>query len=273
MLESAELVTQYDSMHRYFANYLFNFCIFSLAGDNEEFDWRWIKDRCNPALEAEDTVTYAPASWKRWIHEGEDNLHLVRRSVSGRGLVKEGEQTPANKKSLEDIYEYYGGKNSNIKKHDFEYLAMEVTLKVIEESGAKCVPGWITKTSGDGGVDYVLRIDVGQDSLASVQIIVLGQAKCIDPSKPVNGKDIARTVARMKRGWIGAFVTTSYFSEPVQQEVKEDSYPLIMINGAKVAEIVERELFEGKLSLSDYLDSLKSKYHQAIRIPEDVLDI
>lgn len=90
---------------------------------------------------------------------------------------------------------------------------------------------------------------MSQEQLASVQIIVLGQAKCTDPTKPVNGKDIARTVARMKRGWIGAFVTTSYFSEPVQQEVKEDSYPLMMINGAELVSIVERELFESKQTL------------------------
>ena len=273
VLESAELVTQYDSKHNYFANYLFNFCIFSLSADNEQFDWRWIADRCDPLREAEDTLRYAPASWKRWIKEGHDYLHLVRRSVSGRGLVKDSDQLPANSTLLNKIYNYYGGKQSNRDKHDFEYLAMEVTVKTIEESGAACVPGWITKASGDGGIDYVLRIDIGHDDLASVRIIVLGQAKCTDPSKPVNGRDIARTVARMKRGWIGAFVSTSYFSEPVQQEVKEDSYPLMMINGAKIADIVEHELFENKMDLDSYLDSLKSKYRQMIRLPEDILDI
>ena len=273
VLESAELVTQYDSQHRYFANYLFNFCIFSLAGDNEQFDWRWIIDRCDPSLATINTLKYAPESWKRWIKEGNDCLHLVRRTVSGRGLVKDTEQKPSNMKLLQQIYDYYGGKKSNKGKHEFEYLAMEATVKTIEESGAKCVPGWITKASGDGGVDFVLRIDIGQEQLASVQIIVLGQAKCTDPTKPVNGKDIARTVARMKRGWIGAFVTTSYFSEPVQQEVKEDSYPLMMINGAELVSIVERELFESKQTLKEYLDSLKTKYKQMIRIPEDVLDV
>lgn len=273
VLESAELVTQYDSKHGYFANYLFNFCIFSLSGDNEKFDWRWIIDRCDPSMETKDTLRYAPVSWKKWIKEGKDNLHLVRRSVSGRGLVKDSDQVSTNASLLKRIYEYYGGKKNNKRKHDFEYLAMEITYKTIEESGAKCVPGWITKASGDGGVDYVLRVDIGNEDLASVQIIVLGQAKCTDPSKPVNGKDIARTVARMKRGWIGAFVTTSFFSEPVQQEVKEDDYPLIMINGAKVVKIVEHELFENKQTLEDYLESLKSKYRQMNRIPEDVLDI
>lgn len=193
LLESAELVTQYDFKHSYFANYMFNFCIFSLAGDNEQFDWRWIRDRCDPSLEAEETLTYAPVSWKRWIKEGHDSLPLVRRSISGRGLVKEADQVPADRSLLNDIYNYYGGKKSSKDKYDFEYLAMEATVKVIEESGARCTPGWITKASGDGGFDYVLRIDIGQEQLASVQIIVLGQAKCTDPSKSVNGKDIART--------------------------------------------------------------------------------
>lgn len=65
----------------------------------------------------------------------------------------------------------------------------------------------------------------------------------------------------------------SFFSESVQQEVKEDSYPIMMINGAKVADVVEQELFESKQTLDQYLGSLKSKYKQQIRIPEDVLDI
>lgn len=146
-------------------------------------------------------------------------------------------------------------------------------MKIIEESGTACVPGWITKKSGDGGIDYILRIDIGKEKLSSVNIIVLGQAKCTDPSKATNGTDIARTVARMKRGWIGAYVTTSYFSESVQKEVKEDSYPIMMINGAKVAAVVERELFETKQHLGEYLSRLKEKYKQLNQIPEDVLEV
>lgn len=267
LLESAELVTQYGPKHDYFSNYLFNFCVLSLAEENEEFNWQWIKDRCDQSKNIEDTMTYAPASWKRWIKEGKDNLHLVRRNVSGIGLVKNYEQKPTNHKLLNDIYQYYRSR-----KHEFEYLAMEVTVKTIEESGAYCTPGWITKKSGDGGVDFVLRIDIGKEKLASVNIIVLGQAKCTKPSESTNGRDIARTVARMKRGWIGSYVTTSYFSEAVQKEVKEDAYPIMMINGAKVASIVEQELFEIKLPLEKYLATLVTKYKTLIRMPEDILE-
>ena len=178
------------------------------------------------------------------------------------------EQKPSDPELLNKIYEYYEGK-----KNEFEFLAMEVTFKNIEESGALCVPGWITKRSGDSEVEFYLRIDIGRHKLASVNIIVLGQAKCMKPSSPANGRDIARTVARMKRGWIGAYVTTSYFSESVQKEVKEDAYPIMLINGAKIADIVKNELFESKLSLDEYLNSLVEKYDQLIRIPEDVLEV
>ena len=268
ILESAELVTQRDSKGRYFSNYLFNFCVLSLTEDNESFNWQWITDRCDPTKNSTDTLCNAPASWKRWVKEGPECLHLVRRSVSGRGLVKEAEQAPSNPGLLNDIYHYYDDN-----KHEFEFLAMEATLKVIEESGATCTPGWITKKSGDGGIDFVLRVDLGKDKLASVNIIVLGQAKCTDPRKPTNGRDIARTVARIKRGWIGSFVTTSYFSEPVQQEIKEDAYPIILINGAVLSSVVEHELFENKMNLADYLASLSKKYRYLVRLPEDILDM
>ena len=272
VIESAELVTQYDEKHRYFANYLFSFCILSLSDADESLDWDWIRDRCNSSLETKDTADHAPGSWKRWLKEGNESLHLLRRSISGMGLLKASDQKPSNMNTLKRIYENYGGKNRSNDKNKFEYLALEATMRALEESGTKCKPGWITKASGDGGVDFVLRADLGQGKLSSVKIVVLGQAKCTDPAKPVNGRDIARTVARLKRGWIGAFVTTSYFSESVQREVNEDDYPLLMINGAKIAEIVEREIFESKQTLEEYLDSLPTKYMQKNSKPEDILD-
>lgn len=149
---------------------------------------------------------------------------------------------------------------------------MEVTRKVIEENGAKCIPGWVTQQSADHGIDYVMRLDVGNDELSGIRIIVLGQAKCTDPQKPTNGRDIARTVARLKRGWIGAYVTTSYFSESVQKEVNEDNYPLMMINGLKVAQIVQEELYKNKMELVDYLDSLEIKSSRFNGDPEDILE-
>ena len=271
IIEKAELVTQYDTKKKaYFPNYLFHLCVFTLKEDNESFDWNWIAKRCDSTLTNEETNTYAPKSWKRWLKDGRDSLHIVRRSVSSFDIVKKGEQLPEKTTKeysrLIDIYNYYDGK-----KHNFEYLAMEVTKKVIEENGATCVPGWITKKSGDGGIDYVLRIDIGKDVLSGIRIIVLGQAKCTQPEKKTDGRDIARTVARLKRGWVGAFVTTSYYSVPLQQELNEDKYPIMLINGKKVAEIVNAELFKSGSDLPTYLDALEKQYSIEKRMAEDIL--
>ena len=271
VIEKAELVTQYDTKTgEYFPNYLFHFCVFTMSEDKESFDWRWIAKRCDSSLTAKQTNEFAPKAWKKWVEKGRDGLHLIRRTVSFFDTVKKEDQLPkANTKEysrLQDIYHYYDDN-----KHNFEYLAMEVTKKVIEENGATCVPGWITKKSGDGGIDYVLRIDIGKQTLSGLKIVVLGQAKCTQPDRKTDGRDIARTVARLKRGWVGAFVTTSYYSVPLQQELNEDKYPIMLINGKKVAEIVDAELFSKGIDLSAYLDSLEQQYRIEKRMAEDII--
>lgn len=110
---------------------------------------------------------------------------------------------------------------------------------------------------------------------SKVEVVVLGQAKCEAYSKPTNGVDLARTVARLKRGWIGAYVTTSYFSEKSQQEISEDSYPLITVNGLELAkEVLKLVELTGSSSVLNFLENLDKKYSEFIekKKPEDVLD-
>ncbi|MBP5305507.1 MAG: hypothetical protein J6Z02_06620, partial [Lachnospiraceae bacterium] len=136
IIEKAELVTQYDTKKgEYFSNYLFHFCVFTMKEDAETFDWNWIAKRCDNKLTNEETNGAAPKAWKEWVNKGNDGLHLVRRAVSAFDIVKKEEQIPKERtkeyRRLLDIYNYYDSK-----KHSFEYLAMEVTKKVIEENGA-----------------------------------------------------------------------------------------------------------------------------------------
>jgi len=273
IIESAELITQYyDLYDTYIPNYLFRICIFSIAEENEEFNWQWINDRCNPKLSIKEANRNAPSSWKKWINQGMPKIHTIRRKVLSGKVIPDDLQRPKSKSDLDillkDIYSYYAGRKS-----DFEALAMEVTKLVIEENGGKCTPGWLTPTSGDGGYDFVLKTTLGTTDLARLQIIMLGQAKCEVLTGHVNGKDIARLIARLKRGWVGSFVTTQTFSVPLQQEILDDNYPLLLINGLKVAEIVQKEL---KLSeyktLSDYLDSITKLYQRKSINPESILD-
>ena len=67
--------------------------------------------------------------------------------------------------------------------------------------------GWITKGSGDSGIDFIGRMDIGL-GFGAAKVIVLGQAKCESLNTPTSGTHIARTFAKLKRGWLRVYVTT-----------------------------------------------------------------
>ncbi|MFE7672499.1 restriction endonuclease [Streptomyces albidoflavus] len=94
--------------------------------------------------------------------------------------------------------------------------------------------GWLTRRSGDGGADFVGRLDIGS-GLADISLVVLGQAKCVKLDNLVTAERIARVVARLRRGWIGVYVTTGAYSVPAQTEIVEDQYPIVLINGLELA--------------------------------------
>jgi hypothetical protein len=143
---------------------------------------------------------------------------------------------------------------------------------VIAESHGRYRPGWITRGSGDHGVDFVGRLDVGS-GFSSTSLVVLGQAKCERPDSSTSGKDIARTVARLRRGWIGCYVTTGTFSASTQEEVVEDRYPLILVPGSKVAQAVRTIALRDGITVERLLQRVDSSYLSRLRDrdPEQVL--
>ena len=116
------------------------------------------------------------------------------------------------------------------------------------------------------------RLDIG-NKFGKAKIIVLGQAKCEKLDRPTGGNHIARTVARLRRGWMGVYVTTSYFSEKVQREILEDKYPILLINGLQIAETVNTIVNEEGESLPEFLRKIDEQYEEKIasRNPEEVL--
>jgi hypothetical protein len=273
LLNSAELVTQYQKDIGYFTNYVFEFDVLDMRKDFEIFSWEWISSRRNPSLSTSSTLSLAPKSWQSWVAEGEISRDKLIRRIHKITAVSKQDQLPTpgsrEEKCLGEIYKFYDGK-----KHHFELLASKVVAYLIRQSGGVYKEGWITQGSGDGGIDFVGRIDLGL-GFSKVEVIVLGQAKCEAYSTPTNGVHLARTVARLKRGWIGAYVTTSFFSERSQYEISEDSYPLLTVNGL----VLSRETLKlvestGSSSVVDFLEGLDRTYPDYIekKRPEDVLD-
>jgi hypothetical protein len=218
----------------------------------------------------------APKQWSKWVNEGKDSLSSIRRNVARAKVFNKEEQLPPpgseEQKVLDKIYNFYS--TSNDRKKRFEALAEVVTEFVISESHGRYKRGWVTRGSGDHGIDFVGRLDVGS-GFSTTSLVVLGQAKCEKPNSTTSGQDIARTVARLRRGWIGCYVTTGTFSKPNQQEVIEDRYPLILVPGAKVAEAVKRITVRDGLTVDEFLKRVDSTYEKRLvdRDPEQVLDL
>jgi hypothetical protein len=266
IIRGVELITQYDrDMDRTFSNYAFDFQVFSLSEENELFSWDWINDRRNAKLKLGETLRYAPNSWQKWISIGNNVLERYRRRVSKLMTYSKAEQLPEKgskeEKVLWEVYKYF----ENIK-HRFEVVASKVAAKIIADQTQIYREGWITPPNSDGGADFYGRIEIGT-GFGKAKVIVLGQAKCQKPTEPTNGNDIARTVARLRRGWLGVYVTTSFFSLPVQREIIEDEYPILLINGKKLSEALLKIMYdEGFSSISKLLSDLNLQYDSKVKI-------
>lgn len=204
--------------------------------ENDEFDWRWIDDRRNPELTATQALRYAPESWRHWVQNGRAVLSRIRRRVLTSPVLPRADQLPQpggrDDAILQQVYHAFDDN-----KHAFEWLASRIAERVLTKSGAHYNVGWLTRSGGDGGMDFVGRLDVGTTS-AKTPLVVLGQAKCIQPNSIISPDQVARVVARLRRGWIGVFVTTGTFSKQAQVEIIDDEYPIILVNGKILAETV-----------------------------------
>ena len=273
LIEGVELVSQVDQKGRAFSNYAYDCALLNLANEGERLEWDWISRRKAPDLSDDEVLKCAPESWRRWVAEGSASLPRVRRVVARLGITNKEEQLPpagsAEETVLRKVYDFYSAGNRYKR---FEALAEVVAEFVISESHGGYKSGWVTRGSGDHGIDFVGRLDVGS-GFSTTSLVVLGQAKCESPNSSTSGKDIARTVARLRRGWIGCYVTTGTFSTSTQKEVAEDRYPLILIPGAKVAEAVSAITIRDGISVDDFLLRVDATYEKRLRDrdPEQVL--
>lgn len=274
VVEKAELVTQFNPAIGYFTNFVFQFAVLSLSAEDEELDWDWIRARRDSGLSPKQRNDLAPESWQKFVKHGLLKVESFRRRASLSKIEGTAAQMPQpgskDEKTLKEIYGFYAAKG----RHRFELLASRVVMSVINSNGGSYKEGWVTKGSGDGGVDFVGKVTLGS-GFGGVDVVVLGQAKCESLDKPTNGVALARTVARLKRGWIGAYVTTSYFSKQSQVEVIEDSYPLLLVSGLQLAQETKKLADSGGYSsVLGFLDSLELEYPEMIlnRRPDEILD-
>ena len=206
------------------------------------------------------------------MREGRAAIPRVRRRVVSSRVKTAEEQLPiagsAEEAALQRLYRFFDGR-----KHAFELLASQVTAQLLGGSGAIYRDGWLTKAGGDGGMDFVGRLDVGS-AASNTPLIVLGQAKCVTPTSSISPDQVARVVARLRRGWIGVFVTTGTFSRQAQIDVIDDQYPLVLVDGqALVEQVIRMAAADYDGNLDALLDAVATGYDSAVthRRPEEIL--
>lgn len=270
LIERLEHVVQRDPKSgRSFPNIVVDLAVVDMADEGDALDMAWIDARRDPSVAAEEALFLAPRAWKRWVQEGRSAIPRVRRRpLSSRVKTVEAqlpERGSSQEVTLERIYATFSEHP-----HAFELLAAKVAASVL---GGKYTEGWLTRPGGDGGVDFVGRLDIGSSS-ANTPIVVLGQAKCLTTGSSINADQVARVVARLRRGWIGVYVTTGHFTQRAQIEIVDDQYPLVLVSGLDLAEHVSRIAqadFDGELNA--LFGSVLSDYDTAItnRRPEEIL--
>ncbi|WP_424213945.1 restriction endonuclease [Streptomyces sp. BI20] len=236
VIERAERIVQWSEDKALpFVNYVYDIALLDLSAEGDAVDWDWILARrralADPSISNSVFDQPAvPASWRKWVEQGHTSLPRTRRRVARARVRSLRAQRTAEDDpmaiDLRTVYEMF-----HDRKHDFEHVASAVAARVLGgATGGGYREGWVTRRSGDGGADFVGRVDLGK-GIAGTSLVVLGQAKCVKPTQAVSAEQIARVVARLQRGWIGAFVTTGVFSEAAQLEMVEDRYPIALIGG------------------------------------------
>ena len=230
----------------HFANLAIELVLFSTDAEDGLFDWTWIDDRRDGSIACADANKNSPRSWKAWVQGGEAALDRSRRTVLRSRVVSPADQrklSADDRNLLSRIHKHYSSRP-----HRFEGLASLVAQRIL---GSDCTRGWVTQRSGDGGIDFVSRLEVGSE-FSTASLVVLGQAKILDPEEgTVAGIDLARVTARLQRGWLGVFVTTGAFTRPAQVECDVDRYALVLVNGQRLAQEVRKELAETGLGLEE----------------------
>jgi len=251
--------TQYEKEGKgIFTNLVFLIYFFNLERENNQFDWEWIDQRRDGTLSSKDALAKAPLSWKKWVDKGETIIDSCRGKIHSHQIIPRRVQqglTIKEEKIIESVLSYYSEK----KHHKFEGLASLIAKRIL---GNRYTQGWITPRTGDEGIDFVGRLDLGED-MSRASLVVAGEAKC--KKEKIDAKDLDRLAAKLQRGWIGIFITTGYYSIGAQKELLKDKYPIILVSGKELANHLLRLTNEQNTTLKDILKETEKWYDEHIR--------
>ena len=178
----------------------------------------------------EDRLEEAPSVWRDYVNKNAQNFLTAWND----SILTKADQLPTMKspewKALQRLNE--------INPYVFEQIIVDLLLDV---GGTLFKNLEKTKDSGDGGFDFIGSMMI--DEPFRFEIKLKGEVKRYASSNYINPVQLSRLAARLDRGEYGVYVTTSFFSKQAQEEVHELRYPLKLIHGKQLMNIIKRSKY------------------------------
>ena len=192
-------------------NYRFNLDILPIRSVNTA----WIEAR----VESRDESSVEPRAWRTFRTTGK----YVRWDVYAKEILDQQAQSPSPGTADASILAAL----KTIDPAEFELLVLKLW-----KQHAHDVSG--TPLRRDGGFDFFGRYRLPPP--LSYDVAFKGEVKRYQSG--VGPRHVARLVARLGRGEHGVFVTTSHFTRDCQREILADGYPVQLIHGRRLVELL-----------------------------------
>ncbi len=193
--------------------------------DCESVNVSWLHHRanCGDAHEL-DHHQECPNTWKRYKKGHKVPIEIWKKEIRPR-IEQLPPQNSPEAKILEQL----------VKLEPFEFEKVIVALFKELKDVTHHITG--TRRTGDGGFDFFGAFVLPRPINYSIQF--RGEVKRYSRNTAVSPKEVSRLVARLSRQEYGIFVTTSYFTDQTQKEVILDAYPVHLISGSDLVNMLK----------------------------------
>lgn len=176
----------------------------------------------------------APPSWKSWVASRTYNVLRAPATTVIRSKTEQVPDDPQGREILNTIRAHFRDRES-----DFEACAVAIWRLIAPATG----PCEVTRPSRDGGRDAVGQYILGPRA-DPIAIDFALEAKCYAADRSVGTREVSRLISRLRHRNFGVFVTTSFFGQQVQEEVREDGHPIALVCGRDIIDALRQHVHD-----------------------------
>jgi hypothetical protein len=185
-----------------------------------------------------------PPAWSAWVSSRTYAPVLAPATTVIRSKTSQMPDDLQGKAILQAIREHFRDRE-----HDFEACAVAL-WRLLAPATGRCE---VTRPSRDGGRDAVGEYIIGPPA-DRIAIDFALEAKCYAATNTVGVREVSRLISRLRHRNFGVFVTTSYFAQQVQEEVRDDGHPIALVCGRDITDVLRQHGYNTPRDVRAWLD-------------------